>query len=208
MNNGHSPGWSSHALVFSILPLLLICWAELEIGLAWGITVVGLLDTVATLYFLRRSRRQILRLGVFGPTRARWWIEVAAVCWTLCMSCAIFSVSQANGAIALPLFQAAWVDLAFQASGWFFWASLVLTIVGFVVGLARRKRIQGRALNLVSAAFWMVVCIHVIMWSLPDNPILSDVIAPVCAIVAIAALLAAGAIAFWHRAEDRRKTTP
>lgn len=208
MNRGLSPGWNTHALVFCVLPLLLLLWAELKIGFAWGVTIVGLFDTVATLYFLRRSQRQIVRLGAFGPTRARWWIETAALCWTLCMSCAIFCVSQGNGAVGLPVFQAAWIDLAFQASRWFFWAAMLFTTVGFAVGLAQQKRIQGRALDLASAAFWMVVCIHIIMVSLPDNRVWTDVVAPVCAIVAVAALLIAGGVAIWHRDTSRNVSSP
>ena len=207
LNNEQSPGWAPQALVFSMLGLLLFCWFQLKVGLAWGITLIGLLDTVAALHFLRRSQRQLLRFGVFGPTRARWWIESAALSWTLCMSCGLFSVTQANGAVALPLIQAACIELAFQAAKWSFYAALVLTCVGFLVGLAQAKPIHGRALDLVSASFWFIVFLHAIMWGLPDDPILSDLIAPVCGAIAVAALLVAGAIAIWHWVGDRAKTS-
>jgi hypothetical protein len=199
MNREQMPGWGPHMLVFSILGLALFAWCEFGIAIAWGLLLVAILDFAATQYFVRRSLRQVGRLGAFGLTRARWWIEVAALCWTLCFSLGLFSLAQGapGGGVQLRALQLA--DIAAECAGYLYFAFFVLTVVSFVLGLAQRKPIHGRSLELVAWFFWCIVFIYAVIWVTPDNPVLTDIVAPICAVLGIVALVAAGLMAVWLR---------
>lgn len=197
MSNDGSPGWGAQMLVFSLLALAMMAWLEIGIGVAWGVCLISTLDVILTQHFVRRAIRQIRRLGVFGPTRARWWIELSALVWTLCFSCEVFFLAQASG-LALQPWPALVLDVVMACGKFLFFAFLVLTVVSFLLGLVQGKRIRGRSLELVSYFFWTIVVIGAAIFCIPDNPDLGNVIAPICAVLGIAALVIASLTAAWQ----------
>ncbi len=93
MNADLPAGWMAHMGVFSAFALALMAFAALGLPMAWPLAVVGALDLGVTFHFVRWSLPRIRRLGMLGPTRARWWIETAALDWTLCISIGVFAIT-------------------------------------------------------------------------------------------------------------------
>ena len=108
-------------------------------------------------------------MGPYGPTRARWWIELAALDWTLCVSGFLFCIAHGLPAGMLPAWQQWCVDLAWHASRRLIVPFFVLTIVGYIFGLVQAKRVTGRSVELVNFFFWTFVLIGT-MSLIPQNP--------------------------------------
>jgi hypothetical protein len=182
MNDDVPAGWMVHMGVFSTFALLLLAAVEFGLPMMWPLAIVGCLDLLATHHFLRWSLPRIGRLGPLGPTRARWWIEAAALDWTLCVSIGVFGITRAFPAVLAP---AKYLLFLFFA----------LAGIGFALGLVQGKRIRGRALELVAWFFWTTVVILAAMALVPDNPVLTDWVAPVLAVLSAVVLVAAGIVA-------------
>ncbi len=193
------PGWAGTMLAFSLLALTMIAAVGLGMPLAWPLSIIGVIDLFVTLHFIRGFVGRIWRLGILGPTRARWWIEIAALDWTLCMSCGVFFITHGNPALALPAWQQAFADLAFAGMGHLFPPFLAFTVVGFLLGLTRGKRIRGRSLELVNFFFWLMVVIQASLLLVPEHPALSELVAPALAVLGVVALCAAGVVAATQR---------
>ena len=199
MNAEAAPGWAAQMLVFSALALTLMGAVELGVPTAWPFTIIGIFDLLATQHFARGSFRRIRRLGWLAPARARWWIELSALDWTLCMSGGVLALTHGQAAAALPAWQQAVVAVAGYCAACLFFPFLALTVLGFVVGLTQGKRIRGRSLELVTWFFW---CIAVIMASyllVPEAPVLVAWVAPALAVLSALALCAAGVVAVRQR---------
>lgn len=197
MNADLPPGWAAEMGVFSALALAMIAAFELRVPIVWPLALIGAVDLVAVQHFVRGASRRIRMLGIPGPTRARWWIEAAALSWTLCMGCGVLAVTHGHHAAPLPAWQGALLAVAWNCAGYMFVAFLVLTIVGFLLGMIQGKRIRGRSLELVSWFFWSIVIIGGGFVAIPEAQALTKWIAPTLALVSIVPLIVAGVL--WIR---------
>jgi hypothetical protein len=208
MNGEGAPGWAAQMAVFSALALTLMGAVELGVPTAWPFTIIGSLDLLATQHFARASLRRIRRLGWLAPRRARWWIELAALDWTLCMSTAVFALTHGQAAAALP----AWLQVVVAVAGYcaprLFVPFLALSILGFGVGLIQGQRIRGRSLELVTWFFWSIAVILGACLLVPEAPVLVDWVAPALAVLSAVALFAGGVVAVRQRLLAQRSTKP
>ncbi len=113
MNAEAAPGWAAQMLVFSALALTLMAAVELGVPPAWPFTII------ASSIFWRRSISREDRfaestVGWLAPARARWWIELSALDWTLCMSTGVFAFTHGQAAAALP----AWQQVVLAVAGY------------------------------------------------------------------------------------------
>ncbi|NLS98009.1 MAG: hypothetical protein GXX96_38225 [Planctomycetaceae bacterium] len=199
---GLPPGWVPHMLVFSALgvafPFIFFFAVFVGIPMGWILVAIGCIDFFAAKYVLGGSIPRIKRMGLFGPTRARWWIEMAAVAWTLCMSLAVFALAQMQ--LFGPAATGAWNFLLLFVS---------MTMIGYTLGLLQGKRIRGRAVELVNWFFWWVVGCAVglpIACSLiPQNPVLVNCVAPALGGLSVIVLLVAAIIALKRRIRNRSR---
>lgn len=199
---GLPPGWAPHMLVFSALgvafPFIFFFAVFVGIPMGWVLVAIGCIDFFAAKYVLGGSIPRIKRMGLFGPTLARWWIEMAAVAWTLCMSLAVFALAQ------MQLFgPAAW-------GAWYFLLFFVaMSAIAYTLGLLQGKRIRGRAVELVNWFFWWVVGCAVglpIACSLiPQNPVLVNCVAPALGVLCVVVLLVAAVITLKRWIRNRRE---
>jgi hypothetical protein len=199
MNGKGAPGWAAQMAVFSALALTLMGAVELGVPTAWPFTIIGSLDLLATQHFARTSFRRIRRLRCLAPARARWWIELAALDWTLCMSTGVFALTHGQAAAAPPAWQQDVVAVAGYCAAGLFVPFLALTVLGFAVGLIQRQRIRGRSLELVTWFFWSIVVIVGACRLVPEAPVLVDWVAPGLAVLSAVALSAAGVVAVGQR---------
>jgi len=198
-NADQAPGWVAQMGVFSMLALTMIAAFELGLPMAWPLTIIGVIDLLVTQHFARRSLRRIRRLGMLGPTRGRWWIELAALDWTLCISGGIFALTHGHPAAALPAWQRAFVNFAWDCAAHLFYPFLALPVVGFLLGMVQGGRIRGRSLELVNWFFWSIAVIGASLLLIPENPVLTTWVAPALAILSACMLCAAGVIALRQR---------
>ena len=199
MNAQLAPGWAAQMLVFGMLGLIMIAAVEFGLPMAWPLTIIGTIDLVATQHFVRGSLRRIRRLGIRGPTRARWWIEVAALDWTLCISGGVFAFTHGNPAAALPAWQQAFVAFALGCAAHLFFPFLALAVVGFLLGFVQGRRIRGRSLELVTWFFWWIVVIVGSCLLVPQHPALTTLVAPALALLSAVVLCAAALVAVKQR---------
>ncbi|HVV99869.1 MAG TPA: hypothetical protein VHB77_05995 [Planctomycetaceae bacterium] len=169
MENRELAGWMPAAGIFSSLALLLMVGLSLRIPLALPLGIVGALDLLATRHFVGIGCRRLRRLGFRGPTRGRWWFEVAALAWTLLMSCACL-VAVHHRAALQGGWQQGMVEFAFTCAKCLGPAFLGLAITGYFLGLLRGIRIRGRSMELVNFFFWMIVGVGFLMWAVPQVP--------------------------------------
>jgi hypothetical protein len=195
MDGERPPGWQLPAAMFGFLAFGMVAgatvgWAAVE----WWLTVVGIADFIVAWHFVHWSQRRIRRMGIVGPSRARWWIELAALDWTLCLSSGIFWVTHGLFAGMLP----PWLQMPFataaRLTGMLFYAFIAFASTGYILGLIRGVRIRGRSLELVSFFFWMIVGMSA-AFLLPQNPALGGWVAEAFAIVGVAASCVAGLVA-------------
>lgn len=197
---GLPPGWAPHMLVFSALgvafPFIFFFAVFVGIPMGWVLVAIGCVDFFAAKYVLGGSIPRIKRMGLFGPTLARWWIEMAAVAWTLCMSLAVFALAQMQ--LFGPAATGAWNFLLLFVS---------TTVIGYTLGQLQGKRIRGRAVELVNWFFWWVVGCAVgrpIACSLiPQNPVLVNCVAPALGGLSAIVLLVAAIMALKRRIRNR-----
>jgi hypothetical protein len=195
MQRDEPAGWMPAMLVFSSLAVTLMAGAWLGLPIAWAISVIGVLDLLATAYFVSTGIRRVWRLGVAGPMRPRWWIEIAAIDWTLIMSCGCFvAVHRKN-----------WlVELAFTGTTYLLPAFFVFAIAGYLLGLLRGKSVRGSSLELVNFFFWMIVGIWVSIWAIPGHPALGGWLAASAGLVGIGAASLAGVLEIRRRVRSSR----
>jgi hypothetical protein len=198
MDQKQTAGWMPAMLVFCSLSLTLLLGAVLRLPLAVPLGIVGALDLLATRHFVGIGCRRLKQLGFMGPTRARWWFEVAAIIWSLMMSCGCFVVVHHKAAL-LGGWQQGLVELAFTCTKQLAPAFIVLAITGYFVGLARGTRVSGRALELVNFFFWMIASIGFAMWAIPQVPALAGWIPAAVGIVGVAVACLAGALEIRRR---------
>jgi hypothetical protein len=127
--------------------------------------------------------------------RPRWWIEVAAIDWTLIMSCGCFvAVHRKN-----------WlVELAFTGTTYLLPAFFVFAIAGYLLGLLRGKSVRGSSLELVNFFFWMIVGIWVSNWAILGHPALGGWLAASAALVGVGAACLAGTLEIRRRVRSSR----
>lgn len=196
-------GWYGPVKIFFPLAFLLPIAEVLGLPQHWPLLVVGCLDLLATKHFAGRSVLRIRRMGLLGPTRARWWIEAAALVWILCMSVGVFAVERGQAAFVQRnrgLFSV--FEVAMWTTGVLIALFYAMTITGYGVGLVQRKPIRGRAVELVNFFFWgMTIVLGIVAAAifLPPNLFLGNWVAPLLAILSLAVLLVAGVVAVWNR---------
>jgi len=199
MNADAAPGWAPQMLIFGMLGLTMMATVEFGVPVAWPLTIIGTLDLLVTQHFVRRSVRRIWRLGWLGPTRARWWIELSALNWTLCMSGGVCALTHGKAAAALPAWQQAFVAFAMHCTTGLFFSFFALTILGFAIGLLQGKRIRGRSLELVNWFFWSIVMIVAACLLVPEDPALTTWVAPALLVLSVVVLCAVGVLAVRQR---------
>jgi hypothetical protein len=170
---------------------------------AWAIPVFSGLNFLIARRLAAQSLRRVYRFGVYGPLRARWWIELAAVNLLLVFCLGLFAASNGAGA-ALPPWQKAVADVAFQAARILGPPFVLLSLTGYIVGLAGNQRVTGRSLEMVNFHFWLLVGI-VASSRLPP---VADWIAPTVAIAGIVALILAGGMAAKQKWDAARRKAP
>jgi hypothetical protein len=193
MRRQEPAGWMPQMLVFSSLAVTLMASAALRIPMTWPLSVIGALDLVATRHFAWTGVRRVLRLGITGPTRPRWWIELAALDFTLLMCCGCFVAVHGNAAL-LGGWQMWPVTVAFSSSKYLVVAFLVLSTAAYLLGLIQGKRAQGRSLELMNFFFWTIVGIWLAIWIIPDHRALGGWVAEAAAVAGVGAACLAGAL--------------
>ena len=121
-------------------------------------------------HLLLSGLRIISKMGIRGPLRARWWIEVAALDWTLLMACIAFGLCWPFGPSALDF-------LLNWGPACLFCLFFPLTLIGYLLGLAQRRRIRCYSLELVNFFFWCMAGSYVAMMLL-DMPMIGDLVIP------------------------------
>lgn len=203
-------GWMAHLSLFSLIGIGTWVWVFTGLPLGRLLPVMSLLDLFVTWQFLRRSLPRIRRLGWSGPLRARWWIEAAALDWTLVCSSGLFWLAHSLPKANLPPWQAAcvwfalWIGLV--SFVWFF----VFAVTGYALGLIQRRAIHGRAAELVNFFFWPITIIGGISQLVPENPVWTDVIAPGFLALGVGIAGLAAVLEVRRRLSDQqdRMTTP
>jgi hypothetical protein len=148
--------------------------------------------------------RRLRRMGWFAPTRGRWWIELAALDWTLCIAGGSFWIVRNMAAGGLGWGNAV-LPAVQQLIGWTFCAFFPLTVAGYVVGLVRGRRLAGGSVETVNCFFWFVVSVLL----MHQAPPLATWFGPVLAIVGLGAGAVAGLLALRQRARrSRLSVTP
>jgi hypothetical protein len=193
------PGWAPQMFVFSLFAAAIVAAFELGVPVSWTLTLVGVVDALLTQHFLRGALRRMRRLGWFRPTRARWWIELAALDWTLCLSLSLFGLTLGKGAAGLPAWAQNVMGFSFVFVKGLCVAFFALTMLAFAIGLLQGRRTRGRSLELVNFFFWVFGFIVASMLLVPQAPVLANVVSPVLLIVSILTFCAAGALAFRQR---------
>lgn len=204
MNQQDWAGWMPMTGVFSGMALCLIVASLVGARWAWGwaLPIFSGINVLIARRFVVQSLRRAARFGIYGPMRARWWIELAAVNLLLVFCLFLFGVSNGVGA-ALPPWQKAVADFAFRATKVLGPPFPLLTFTGYVVGLAGQQRVTGRSLEMVNFIFWMLAGIA----AASQLPPVADWIAPTVAIVGIAALCLAGGMAAKQKWNAARRST-
>jgi len=193
MNEDHLPGWGIPMFLFSLLGIGI--FASLAVGLQIDLifAIITPLDLIVTTHVLNVHVRRLYRMGVRGPSRARWWFELAAADFTLCMSCGTFALGHGRNVAMAPWQETVLqvcAETAYQLAVPFY----LLTLTGFVLGLIQQRRLRGQSLELASGFFWMSIAVYIPCRWLPENPILTDFIAPVCAAIGVLVGFAAAVI--------------
>lgn len=198
-SNEFRPGWSDH-----MFPLA-FAGASIPFCLLFGIDWLLLLVLVSAIFLvcsrklIARSVRRIRRMGWFAPTRGRWWIELAALDWTLCMAGGCFwlaSVLQGGG----PLCGNGAVAVVGDLTRLAFYAFYPLAAAGYVIGLCRGRRTAGGSLETVNHFFWM----STVIWLLKQGPPLGAWFAPVMFGIAAGAAMLAGVLFVRARRMNRK----
>jgi hypothetical protein len=142
-------------------------------------------------------------MGWFAPTRGRWWIELAALDWTLCIAGGSFWIVK-GAALGGPGWGNAVLLVAGYLTGWTFCAFFPLTIAGYIVGLIRGRRLAGSSLETVNFFFWMLIAVFLMQRAPPLAPWFG----PAMASVAVCAAILAGILAIHARRNQRMSTPP
>jgi hypothetical protein len=202
MNEERPPGWAVLMGVFSGLALALMTAANFRLPFGLVFSVAAAVGLLIAERFSHWPVRQIWRLGLRGPTRARWWVELAALTWTLCFCGGLFWLAHGIGAAALPGVIELIVSAVATGTKYLFAAFFGFALAGYVLGALQQKRLRGRSVELVNWFFWTIVgsqLLAAIPWDF--GPVAW--VAPVLAIVGVAAGCVAAILAayqHWIRA--------
>lgn len=202
MNVQLLPGWALHMGAFVALALSLV--AAFKLGAPdWPVLVISAIDLFVTVHLVQRIVRRIGRLGTSGPSRARWWFELAALDWTLLVSAGLFWIAHGKFAAALPAWQQLFLAVAAECAEYLYIPFFVFAAIGIFLGLAQRKRLRGNSLELVNFFFWMLLVIHGSLLMIPEHPAVGTWIAATFAVIGLAALFLACVIGVQHRLVKR-----
>jgi hypothetical protein len=193
MQNREMAGWMPYMGIFSGLALFVMLTVRVRVGMDWALAVASVIDLLVAQHFVRRFGRRLRRLGLFGATRARWWIELAALDLTLCFSSGLFSLAHRNGQV-LPAWQQVMVDGASQTMELLSYPFLGFTIVAYMLGLLQGRRMSGRSLELVNFFFWLYV-IDKGIDNLPQDASFAVIAAIAIGVIAVVMLGIAGVLA-------------
>ena len=196
--------------IFSLMGMGTCVWVFTGLPLGRLLPAMSVLDLLVTWHFLRRSLPRIRRMGWTGPLRARWWIEVAALDWTLVCSGGLFWLAHSLPNANLPPWQVACVWAALWGGLVAFVCFFAFALTGYAMGLIQGRAIRGRAVELVNFFFWTIVVIGGGSQLVPENPIWTDLIAPAVLALGIGVAVIAAVIAAWqhfgHNGDSRRST--
>lgn len=193
---GDTPGWMPQVVIYSGLGFLLVlsCAPQNMVLLQWSLNIAAVVDVLVAIHFLRRSARQMRKLGPSGPLRARWWIEFAALNWTLCISLGVFVLFHGGAWNHVPLFHDAWRCL--------YCSFFVLSTSAYAMGLMQRKPIRGKSLELVNWWFWLLTSFN-LSYFIFRNALATTLIVFLGGGVAGLSLIAAGVLAFQGKAQSK-----
>lgn len=195
----YRPGWALHVFPFALLGTCLGFCVAIGLDPMLPVVMGSALFLACSRKIIAQNVRRIRRMGWFAPTRARWWIELAALDWTLCIAGGSFWIVRNMAAGGLVWGNA--VLLAAQyVIGWTFCAFFPLTVAGYVVGLIRGRRLAGGSLETVNFFFWMLVAIFLMQ----QAPPLATWFGPAVAMIGLSAGAVAGLLALRQRARRSR----
>ena len=186
------PGWVPPMGTFMML--IGAGFVAIQFGQALAdilLAIFSVVDLFVTSHFVRRYISRLKALGLRGPSLPRWWIEAAALNWTLVAGSAMFAIAHRNagGGWMKPLLEFANRLLPVWYDGF-----LVFAVTGFLLGILRNRPVNGPASELVSAFFWGILLILFSIHVVPDAPALSNLIAPALAIVGVGLLVTIGVL--------------
>jgi len=158
--------------VFSSFALVIMAWCSLKIPLAWPCALLDVVATIITHALLKRSVKQIYRMGLLGFARPRWWIELSAALCTATMGLFVTAIAQVNPVIAPPGMFNAFANFCANAAVVTGWGFMITAAIGMLFGLALNRPVRGHAMELVAAAFWFNAFMLVVTtapddWTLP-----------------------------------------
>lgn len=166
------PGWMPHAFVFCSFGLIIMAWCSLKIPLAWPCALLDIVATLITHVLLKRSVKQLCRMGWLGFSRPRWWIELSAALCTATMGLFVTAMSQVNPVVAPPGIVNAIADFCAHAAVVSGWGFMIAGAIGMLFGQIIDRPVRGHAMELVAATFWFVVFMAAVTtapdaWTLP-----------------------------------------
>ena len=156
------PGWGPQMFVFSMFACTVMLWCSLKLPLAWPFALLDIAATIFTHQLLKRSAKQLYRMGWKGFSRPRWWVELSAAFCTATMGLFVTSLSQVNPVFAAPGLVNAIAELCFELALITGWGFLLTAAVGMLLGQILDRPVRGRAIELVAPTFWFVFLMRVI----------------------------------------------
>ncbi len=155
------PGWAPHMLVFCLIAMVI--GGAVNLGwqrqwLSWPLFVIDTITSYATQRLVRRSWYRLGRLGAYGASRARWWLELSGLSCTLTMAFGVSALAHGLPGVQFP--GAIWIH-AFLYHGARFscFVFLFTATLGMLIGVAQRKQVHGRSIELVAWFYWFFVLI-------------------------------------------------
>lgn len=188
------PGWMMGPLI------VLGCCGAIDACRVWFpvlLPIIGGYGLVAliSVHYLCSGMKRIPQFGFSGPSRARWWLEVSGLAAMLCMASAVWGMSMPVPLEPLNLL------LSYAVVG-LFCLFFVSAIVGYLWGLAQRRRIRGYSLEMVNFFFWILLGSQLLVF-LMSIPVVDNLLMPILVAFGVVLLLVAGVLTLKNRLTQR-----
>ena len=207
LDDDRAPGWT--VPMGSMLIPTIACIVLLQFGFQPGlpVTMVAAIDSLIVGAFLRVRLTRVWQRGFYGLLRAGAWMDLAASCWVTWASAFSFLGVTRLRPLQLAPWQQAMVDGAGLLMQYLAPMAFACSLIGFTLGLLRRRPVHGPAMHVVAFFFWSAIALFGSMNAIPQNAAWPLVVGEIFGVLGVTTLIVAGGYALYQkRSPDQRSS--
>ena len=207
LDDDRAPGWT--VPMGSMLIPTIACIVFLEFGFQPGlpVTMVAAIDSLIVGAFLRVRLTRVWRRGFYGLLRAGTWMDLAASCWVTWASAFSFLGVTRLRPLQLALWQQAMIDGAGLLMQYLAPMAFACSLIGFALGLLRRRPVHGPAMHVVAFFFWSAIALFGSMNAIPQNAAWPLVVGEIFGVLGVTTLIVAGGYALYQKKSTVPRST-